>query len=78
MHDRTMLWLLRSLRPGVTVHSFRSVLTDWAAKPGYHPNLFQTALANAIGDATNQAYARDERCEERRPMTQAYADFASG
>jgi integrase len=79
MHDRTMLWLLRSLRPGVTVHGFRSVLTDWIRKQGcFNEDLRETALAHMPPNSTTQAYARDELCEERRPMTQAWSNFANG
>ncbi len=85
MHDRTMLWLLRSLRPGrATVHgTTRNCLTDWLLKPEqssrYSEPLRRTALHHppgTPGDQTDQAYARDALCEERRPMMQAYADFA--
>ena len=80
MHDRAMLWLLRSLRPGkATVHgTTRSCLTDWIVVQGF-PNgdkLRKAALAHALGDdATDQAYLRTKLCEERRPMMQAYAKF---
>jgi hypothetical protein len=83
MHERTMLWLLRSLRPGrATVHSTtRSCLTDWIVMQGFvnGDKLRKTALAHALGDdATDQAYLRTKLCEERRPMMQAYVNFAGG
>ena len=80
MHDRAMLWLLRSLRPGkATVHgTTRSCLTDWVVMQGFvnGDNLRKAALAHALGDdATDQAYLRTKLCEERRPMMTAYAKF---
>jgi integrase len=85
IHDRQMLWLMRSLRPDLrpkpTVHgTTRNCLTDWIIKQNcYLKPLRKTALAQAPGDdAVDKAYARDELCEERRPMMQAYANFATG
>ncbi len=75
--ERHMLELLQRLRLGFTVHGLRSTLADWAAKQGYSMDLRQTALAHAPGDQKNRAYQRDELCEERRPMMEAWADFAT-
>ena len=78
MGERAMLHLLQRLRPGFAVHGIRSTLTDWAAKQGYSMDLRETALHHALGDQTNRAYQRDELCEERRPMMQAWADHCYG
>lgn len=78
MGERAMLHLLHRLRPGFAVHGLRSSFTDWAARQGYSSDLRDTALHHALGNTTNRAYQRDELCEERRPMMQAWADYCCG
>ena len=57
--DRKPLWhssmreVLKSLRPGLSVHGFRATFSgDWAAKNGFSLELREMALAHAVGDAT--------------------------
>jgi integrase len=63
---------------GCTVHGMRSAFTDWAAEAGYDSELREMALAHATGDATERAYRRTDLIAKRRPMMQAWSDFATG
>ncbi|WMT75086.1 integrase arm-type DNA-binding domain-containing protein [Bradyrhizobium sp. Ash2021] len=59
-----------------TTHGFRTSFTGWAVKAKYSKDLRDRALAHAVGTKTDQAYDREELIEERRPMMQAWSDFA--
>jgi integrase len=62
---------------GSTVHGMRSTFTDWAAEAGYPSELREMALAHATGDATERAYRRTDLIAKRRPLMQAWSDFAT-
>ena len=70
-----MMELLGKLRPGYTVHGFRSSFTDWAAENDYPQELREMALAHAVGDFVEQAYRHSTRLNKRREMMTAWADF---
>ena len=76
--DNAMMALLRTLRPGYTVHGFRSTFSDWAAKAEYTLEVRERALHHAIGDAVVTAYQRDKLVELRRPMMDRWCKFALG
>lgn len=76
LSNMAMLELLRGLRPGLTVHGFRSTFRDWAGEAtGYPRELAEAALAHAIPNMTEAAYRRGDMLERRREMMQAWADF---
>jgi integrase len=62
---------------GCTVHGMRSTFTDWCAEAGYDSELREMALAHATGDATERAYRRTDLIAKRKPMMQAWSDFAT-
>ena len=67
-HARQMLDLLNQLRPGYTVHGFRSSFADWATEHDYPQELREMALAHSVGDSVEQAYRRSTRLNKRREM----------
>jgi integrase len=68
--------LLRKLRPGVTVHGFRSSFRDWAAETTNFPNhVVEMALAHAVSDAVEAAYRRGDLFEKRRRLMEAWAQY---
>jgi integrase len=74
-----MLQLLRGMRPGLTVHGFRSTFRDWVGEATSYPReLAEHALAHVVSDATEAAYRRGDGLERRRKMMQDWADFADG
>jgi len=68
--------LLDKLRPGYTVHGFRSSFADWAAEHDYPQELREMALAHSVGDSVEQAYRRSTRLNKRREMMSAWSKFA--
>jgi integrase len=70
--------LLHKLRPGVTVHGFRSTFRDWAAEITNFPNhVVEMALAHAVSDAVEAAYRRGDLLEKRRQLMEAWAGFCN-
>jgi integrase len=58
----------------VTVHGFRSAFRDWGGEKTATPReLLEVALAHAIGNQTEAAYARGDLLEKRRRLMQQWA-----
>jgi hypothetical protein len=43
----------------------------------YSKGVLDRAIAHGVGDANSQAYHRERLIEERRPIMQAWSDFAA-
>ncbi|HEY1244597.1 MAG TPA: integrase arm-type DNA-binding domain-containing protein [Hyphomicrobiaceae bacterium] len=79
LSDMAMLECLRGLRPGFTVHGFRSSFRDWAAERTSFPNIVaEAALAHVVADKTEAAYRRGELLDKRRKLMDAWARFCTG
>jgi integrase len=77
VNNMAMLETLRSLRPGLTVHGFRSTFRDWAAETTGAPNhVVEMALAHAVGNAVEAAYRRGDLFDKRRELMTAWATYA--
>jgi integrase len=58
----------------VTVHGFRSSFRDWGSERTSAPReLLEVALAHALGNQTEAAYARGDLLEKRRRVMQQWA-----
>jgi integrase len=75
--NRAMLLALYSLRRDVTVHGMRSTFRDWATAKGFANEVAEMALAHSVGDATKQAYRRDDLLNERCPLMAAWASYCA-
>lgn len=76
LSNMAMLELLRGMRPGLTVHGFRSAFRDWAAEATRFPSeVIEMALAHAIQNDVEAAYRRGDLFEKRRELMQAWADY---
>jgi len=74
--NMAMLELLRGMRPGLTVHGFRSAFRDWAAEATSFPSeVVEMALAHTIGNQVEAAYRRGDLLEKRRELMQAWAAY---
>ena len=75
-------WLrhpLTALGIAATPHGFRSSFRDWAAEnTDASRAVMEAALAHAIPDATEAAYARSDLFERRRTLMQQWADYLAG
>jgi integrase len=61
-----------------TVHGFRSAFRDWGGERTSAPReLLEVALAHALGNTTEQAYARGDLLEKRRRVMQDWAQHCS-
>jgi len=71
-----MLMLLRGMRPGLTVHGFRSSFRDWAAENTlFTAEVVEMALAHTIENQVEAAYRRGDLLDKRRELMQAWADY---
>ena len=76
LSNMALLELLRGMRPGKTVHGFRSTFRDWAAERTNFPNhVAEKALAHTIGDKVEAAYRRGELFAKRAKMMEQWVRF---
>ena len=81
LSDMTLTQVLRStgLAQYATVHGFRTCFRTWASERTDAPHaVMERALAHAVADAVEAAYARSDLIEKRRVLMQAWADFVAG
>jgi integrase len=68
--------LIRMKRTDITIHGFRSSFRDWCGEQTNYPReIAETALAHAVGDAVERAYARGDALEKRRALMTAWANY---
>ena len=71
-------WIDPTTGRQIVPHGFRSSFRDWAAEVGHYPReLAEHALAHSLPDKVEAAYHRGTMLERRRPMMQAWADYAT-
>lgn len=56
----------------------RSTFRDWCSENGVPREIAERALAHAVGDKTEAAYARSTLIEQRRPVMQAWGAYCKG
>jgi integrase len=70
--------VLAALRPGLTVHGFRSTFRTWAEEQtSFAAVVCEQALAHNVGTATERAYRRTDLFAKRTRLMQAWADFCN-
>ncbi|MDO5706061.1 MAG: integrase arm-type DNA-binding domain-containing protein [Paracoccus sp. (in: a-proteobacteria)] len=70
---------VRMGRQGFTTHGFRSSFRDWCSESAKAPReLAEAALSHATGSAVEQAYARSDLAERRRPLMERWGKFLTG
>jgi integrase len=73
-----MFNVLVTLRPGLTVHGFRSTFKDWCDEQTNAANhVVEQALAHSIGSAVEQAYRRGDLFEKRRKLMEQWSRYCS-
>ena len=78
LSNMAMLETLRGMRPGFTVHGFRSAFKDWASETTRYPNIVsEAALAHTVGDKVEAAYRRGELIEKRRLLMRDWAAYCA-
>ena len=71
--------LLKALGVGAVSHGFRSSFRDWAAERTDAPRaVMEAALAHAVRNRAEAAYARSDLFERRRVLMERWAEYLSG
>jgi integrase len=71
-----LLRVLKPLRPGITVHGFRSSFRTWTEERTAFPAVVaEQALAHTVGSAVERSYRRTTLYEQRQRLMQQWADF---
>ena len=81
LSDMTLTKVLRDcgLANRGTIHGFRSTFRDWAGERTDAPHaVMERALAHAVADAVEAAYARSDLLERRRALMAAWGRFVGG
>jgi integrase len=78
LSNMAMLQLLKGMRPGLTVHGFRSTFRDWTAECTAYPNhVVEKALAHIVADKVEAAYRRGDLFEKRRRLMNDWARYCA-
>jgi integrase len=72
------LKLVKTLRPGLTAHGFRSTFRDWAGDMTGHPReIIEAAMAHRLKDKAEAAYRRGDAFERRVKLMGDWAAFCA-
>ncbi|BAQ46713.1 integrase [Methylobacterium aquaticum] len=78
LSNMVFLMLLRRMGLAITAHGFRSSFRDWAAERTSLPReVAEMALAHAVENRVEAAYARSDLLERRRALMDQWSDFVS-
>ncbi len=76
LSNMAMLELLRGIRPGLTVHGFRSSFMDWCHECTNYPKVVvDMALAHKVGDKVEAAYRRGDLFTKRVKLMGAWVQY---
>lgn len=76
LSNMAMLMMVRRMRPGITVHGFRSSFRDWVAEETEHSHeVAEMALAHTIGNKVEAAYRRGKLLERRRKLMSDWESY---
>lgn len=79
LSNMAMAELLKDLRPGITVHGFRSTFRDWCSEHTNFPSeVAEMALAHLIGNKTEAAYRRQDLFIKRSLLMETWAKYCNG
>ena len=68
---------VKKCRLAAVPHGFRSSFRDWAEElSGASNHAIEASLAHVVGNQVERAYLRSDLLEQRRPLLQAWADYA--
>jgi integrase len=76
LSNLAMLMTLRRIRPGLTVHGFRSSFRDWAGEStGFAREIAEASLAHTIGNAVERSYRRGDFFDKRCRLMASWATY---
>jgi integrase len=74
--NMTMLELLRGMRPGLTVHGFRSTFMDWCHECTNFPKtVIDMSLAHKVSDAVEASYRRGDLFVKRAKLMDEWSRY---
>ena len=73
----TLNKMLANVGVQASPHGFRSSFRDWCSETGKPRELAESALAHAVENATEAAYARSDLFDRRRELMQQWADYVN-
>ena len=78
LSNMVLLMLLRRMELAITAHGFRSSFRDWAGECTSLPReVAEMALAHAVENRVEAAYARSDLLERRRDLMKRWSSFVS-
>jgi integrase len=78
LSNMAMLELLKGMRPGLTVHGFRSTFRTWVAERTHYPHIVaELSLGHTQSDKLMAAYQRGDLFEKRRQLMTAWSEFCA-
>jgi integrase len=76
LSNMAMLSLLRRVKPGLTVHGFRSTFRDWVAEETNHSSdVAEMALAHTIKNKVESSYRRGNLFNKRKVLMQHWQNY---
>ena len=76
LSQMAMMMVLRKLRPGYTVHGFRSTFRDWVSEETHHsPEVAEMALAHTIKNKVESAYRRGDLFNRRLELMKDWEQY---
>jgi integrase len=79
LSNMAMLELVRDIKPGLTVHGFRSTAKDWCSENGIAHEVSEAMLGHAVAKSqTVAAYLRTDHLDARRDVMERYSAFCFG
>ncbi len=79
LSDNTLRKIAIKMGYPITVHGFRSTFADWVNEQTSFPReVREAALGHVNANKAEVAYSRTDYLEKRRPMMEAWGNFASG
>lgn len=77
LSDSTISKLVRENGIKAVPHGFRSSFRDWCGETGQPREVAEAALAHAIANKTESAYARSDLFERRRTLMRDWTDYVT-
>lgn len=76
LSNAAMMELLKGMRPGLTVHGFRSTFRDWCSERSNFPHeVAEMALAHTIPSAVERAYRRGDLYMKRTKLMESWSAY---
>lgn len=76
LSNMAMLCFLRRMRPGLTVHGFRSTFRDWVSEETNHSSdVAEMALAHTIKNKVESSYRRGNLFSKRKALMQDWQEY---